>query len=73
MAFNSFDTRQVAELLFERYDTLNPMSVRLADMPKWIVDLEDYEGGNPRELSEAHLKAIQKAWYERWKEEFGSP
>ena len=71
MGFSSFDTRQVAELLFERYDTLNPMSVRLADIPKWIVDLEDYEG-NPRELSEAQLRAIQKAWYERWQEEFGS-
>jgi FeS assembly protein IscX len=71
MGFSSFYTRQVAELLFERYDTLNPMSVRLTDMPRWIVDLEDYEG-NAGELSEAQLRAIQKAWYERWKEEFGS-
>jgi FeS assembly protein IscX len=65
------DCRAIGALLFEKYDTLNPLSVRLADIRKWAVDLEDFEAG-PLEPDENKLKAIQQAWYEEWKREFGS-
>ncbi len=45
--------------------------MRLADIRKWAVDLEDFEAG-PLEPDENKLKAIQQAWYEEWKREFGS-
>ena len=64
------DTRQIAELLFERYDSLNPLTVRFTDMHKWVLDLEDFEG-NPQESGEKILEAIQMAWYDEWQEEYG--
>src|SRR5438067_474335 len=38
------DSREVGEALFERYDTLNPLTVRFTDMHKWVLDLEGFEG-----------------------------
>jgi FeS assembly protein IscX len=64
------NTQQIAELLFERYDTLNPLTVRFTDMHRWIVDLEDFEG-KPEGSNEKILEAIQMAWYEEWKDEYG--
>ena len=63
-------TREIAELLFERYDTLDPRTVRLADLRKWVPDLEDFQG-RPDEAGDATLQVIQAAWYERWKAEYG--
>jgi FeS assembly protein IscX len=65
------DYEDVAEKLFERYDTLDPLTVRFTDMHKWILDLEDFVG-KPSESNEKKLEAIQMAWYEMWKEEHGS-
>ncbi len=70
MSLTWSDTRAIAELLFERYDTLDPRTVRLADMRKWVPDLEDFQG-RPDEASDDTLQAIQVAWYERWKAEYG--
>jgi FeS assembly protein IscX len=64
------DARHIGELLFEKYDTLDPLTVRFTDMHKWVLDLEDFEG-KPEESSEKRLEAIQMAWYEEWKDEYG--
>lgn len=64
------DYREIGEQLFERYDTLNPLSVRFTDMHKWIMDLEGFEG-KPEGSNEKILEAIQMIWYEEWKEEYG--
>jgi FeS assembly protein IscX len=64
-------TRQLGALLFERYDTLNPRTVQLGDLRKWVLDLEDFEG-RADQADEKTLEAIRKAWYEEWKNEFGS-
>jgi FeS assembly protein IscX len=64
------NTREIAELLFERYDTLDPRTVRLADLRKWVPDLEDFTG-QPDDAGEATLQAIQSAWFERWSKEYG--
>ncbi len=64
------DYREIGEQLFERYDTLNPLTVRFTDMHKWIMDLEGFEG-KPEGSNEKILEAIQMIWYEEWKEEYG--
>ncbi len=70
VGINWNDFREIGEMLFERYDTLNPLKVRFVDMHKWILDLENFEG-KPNESSEKQLEAIQMAWYEEWKEVYG--
>ncbi len=64
------DARPIGELLFEKYDTLDPLTVRFTDLHKWVLDLEDFVGP-PDESSEKRLEAIQMAWYEEWKDEYG--
>lgn len=64
------DTREIGELLFEKYDTLNPLTVRFTDMHKWILDLEDFEG-KPDGSNEKILESIQMIWYEEWQDEYG--
>jgi FeS assembly protein IscX len=64
------DYRAIGESLFERYDTLNPLSVRFTDMHKWIMDLEGFTGV-ANESNEKILEAIQMAWYDEWKDEYG--
>jgi FeS assembly protein IscX len=64
------DTHAVADALFERYDTLDPLTVRFTDMHKWVLDLEDFEG-NAQDSNEKILEAIQMAWYDLWQDEYG--
>jgi len=71
MGINWQDREEIGRLLFEKYDTLNPLTVRFTDMHKWILDLEDFEG-KPDQSNEKILESIQMAWYEEWKEEYGS-
>ncbi len=70
MGLNWNDTEEIGVLLFEKYDTLDPLTVRFTDMYKWILDLEDFEG-KPEESNEKKLEAIQMAWYEEWKDTYG--
>ena len=65
------DYRDIADKLFEKYDTLDPLTVRFTDMHKWVLDLEDFKG-NPEGSNEKVLEAIQMAWYELWQDEYGS-
>jgi FeS assembly protein IscX len=44
--------------------------VRFTDLHKWVLDLEDFEG-KPEQSNEKILEAIQMAWYEEWKDEYG--
>ena len=64
------DSREVGEALFERYDTLNPLTVRFTDMHKWILDLEGFDGG-AQISNEKVMEAIQMIWYEEWKDVYG--
>ena len=62
--------RELGELLFERYDSLNPLTVRFTDLHKWVMDLEGFEGAADGS-SEKVLEAIQMAWYSEWEDEYG--
>jgi FeS assembly protein IscX len=64
------DTQEIGEQLFDKYDSVNPLSVRFSDLRKWILDLEDFSG-KPTGSNDKVLEAIQKAWYEEWKIEYG--
>ncbi len=64
------NAREIGEALFERYDTLDPLTVRFTDLHKWVLDVEGFEG-TPEGSGEKLLEAIQKAWYEEWKDEYG--
>jgi FeS assembly protein IscX len=70
MGLNWQDSREIGELLFEKYDSVNPLTVRFTDLRKWVLDLEDFEG-KPEGSSEKILEGIQMAWYEEWKDEYG--
>src|SRR5439155_18916876 len=54
MGLNWDNAREIGELLFEKYDTLNPLTVRFTDLHKWILDLEDFEG----KLQESNVKRL---------------
>jgi FeS assembly protein IscX len=64
------DSREIGELLFEKYDSVNPLTVRFTDLHKWVLDLEDFDD-KADQSNEKILEAIQMAWYEEWKEEYG--
>ena len=70
MALDWHDVQEIGVQLFERYDTLDPLTVRFTDMHKWVLDLEEFEG-KPDGSNEKILEAIQMAWYEEWKDEYG--
>ncbi len=70
MGLNWHDSREIGELLFEKYDSVDPLTVRSTDLHKWVLDLEDFEG-KPGQSNEKLLEAIQRAWHEEWKEEYG--
>ena len=67
MALTWQNTREIGEMLFEKYDTINPLTVRFTDLHKWVLDLEDF-AGKPEESNEKRLEAIQMAWLEEYKE-----
>ena len=67
MALGWRDARDLGELLHERYDTLNPLTVRFTDLHKWVMDLEGF-AGPAAESNEKLLEGIQMAWYEEWKD-----
>ena len=70
MGLNWQDSREIGELLFDKYDSVNPLTVRFTDLHKWVLDLEDFEG-KPDQSNEKILEAIQMAWHEEWKDEYG--
>jgi len=37
MGLNWNDSQELGELLFEKYDSVNPMTVRFADLRKWVL------------------------------------
>lgn len=71
MSLDWSDSQRIGELLFEKYDTLNPLTIRYTDLHKWVLDIEDF-AGSAQDSNEKKLEAIQMAWYEEWNDEYGS-
>ena len=62
------DAEDVADRLFEAQPDLDPLSVRLTDLHRWVTELTDF-ADDPKESSEGKLEAIQMAWLERYNED----
>jgi FeS assembly protein IscX len=70
MNLNWQNYREIGELLFEQYNSVNPLTIRFTDLHKFVMNLEGFVG-KPNESNEKILEAIQMAWYEEWKDEYG--
>jgi FeS assembly protein IscX len=66
-----YDAQEIGELLFEQFETINPLTVRFTDLHNHVLNLEGFEG-KPNESNEKLLEAIQMAWYEEWDDVYGS-
>lgn len=64
------DAREIGELLFERYDTLDPLTVRFTDLHKWVMDLEEFRG-KADESSEKRLEGHPDGLVRRVEDEYG--
>lgn len=64
------DSRAIGERLFEQFGKTDPLTVRFTDMHKAIVALPEF-GDDPKTSNERILEAIQMAWYDEWKDEYG--
>ena len=53
--------------LYEKFPSLDPLTVRFTDLHKWVTELESFDG-DPVASNEGKLEAIQMAWYEEWKD-----
>jgi FeS assembly protein IscX len=63
------DSREIGELLFEKFGPLDPLTMRFTDMHKAITELPDF-ADDPKKSTERILEAIQMAWYDEWKDEY---
>ncbi|RPI14189.1 MAG: Fe-S assembly protein IscX [Acidobacteriales bacterium] len=61
------ETEGIAFALCEKFPDLDPLTVRFADLHRWVTELADFKD-DPKASSEGKLEAIQMAWWEEWKE-----
>jgi len=61
---------EIAEVLVENHPGLNPLEARFVDLRQWVIDLDEF-GDDPAGSSEPKLEAIQMAWHELYKEQYG--
>ena len=65
------DSRDIGEALFARFRSLNPLTVRFTDLHKWVLEIKGLKG-KPQESNEKLLEAIQMAWFDEWRDEYGT-
>jgi FeS assembly protein IscX len=58
---------EIAEVLMENHPGLDPLQARFTDLRQWTIDLDEFDD----EPSEGKLEAIQMAWSEIYKEQYG--
>jgi FeS assembly protein IscX len=61
---------EIAEVLGENHPGLNPLDVRFTDLRQWVIDLDEFDD-EPSASTEGKLEAIQMAWNEIYKEQYG--
>ena len=64
------DAEDIGIALTEKFPDTDPLTVRFTDLRQWVLNLEGFEG-KPDGSNEKLLEAIQMAWYEEWKDEYG--
>ena len=60
------DVDAIAEILYDRFSDLDPLSIRFTDLHQWIMEIEQFDD-DPERAGERVLEAVQMAWYEEWK------
>jgi FeS assembly protein IscX len=65
------DSRQIGELLFEKFGAKDPLTERFTDLHKVVTELPDF-ADDPKKSNERILEAIQMAWYDEWQSEYGT-
>ena len=64
------DAEDIGIALTEKFPDTDPLTVRFTDLHEHVLNLEGFSG-KPDESNEKLLEAIQMAWYEEWKDEYG--
>ncbi|MGL4860695.1 MAG: Fe-S cluster assembly protein IscX [Enterobacteriaceae bacterium] len=59
------DSRQIGEILCERFPDRDPKTVRFTDLHQWICDLEEFDD-DPQASNEAILEAILLIWLDEY-------
>ena len=61
------DAEDIGLALYERFPTLDPLTVRFTDLRQKVLELDGFDD-DPKTSNEPKLEAIQMAWYEEWKD-----
>jgi FeS assembly protein IscX len=61
------DVDDIALDLVEKYPTVDPLTVKLADLKKLVVELPMF-GDDPEAANEKILESIQAAWYDEYED-----
>lgn len=61
------DIDDLALDLVERHPAIDPMSVKLADLHRLIVELPTF-GDDPNASTDRILESIQAAWYDEYED-----
>ena len=61
------DAEDIGIALYEKFPTIEPLTVRFTDLREKVLALDDFDD-DPKTSNEPKLEAIQMAWYEEWKE-----
>ena len=64
------DAEDIALALYEKFPTVDPLTVRFTDLRQNVLELEGFDD-DPKTSNEPKLEAIQMAWYEEWKDNQG--
>ena len=59
------DYEDIGLRLFEKFPETEPLSVRFADLHRWVCDLRAFDD-DPKASTEGKLERIQMAWLEEW-------
>ena len=63
MKYRWTDVSDIAIDLSEKYEDIDPISIRFTDLQRWVCELEHFED-DPSRCNEKILEAIQMAWIE---------
>lgn len=67
MELNWTDFESIGIELYEKFPSLDPLTIRFTDLHRMVCELDGFSG-DPHASNEAKLEAIQMAWYEEWKD-----
>lgn len=57
------DSQRIAEELFDKYQDIDPKTIRFIDLMEWVMALDGFDD-DPKHCGEKILEAIQLAWIE---------